>query len=256
MDRDLSFFTGVHQVTTDFAGAEAKVPVFYYDGSAITAIFAARMGCLKAMMPRSDYHPLPLLPGVGAIAVTCFNYRDTDIQPYNEISVSIPMSFKCCPGFYGVKAIQGLLQREFHVYIHRLPVTTQIALDGGVFVYNYPKFLARIDFEQTPDGINVLLEEDGELILALWGRAIAADQSRRVRFVTYPVKEGFAQHADVLMNARQFGMSVDPSAARLMLGKRHPMARELQEAILLQRPIVYQYMPSFQAILYGPNRLE
>lgn len=256
MDRDMSFFKNVYQVDGDFAGEKAKIPIFYYDGTTLTGIFLAKMSALKKMMPKSSYHPAPVFPGVGAIAVTCFEYRDTDIRPYNEISISIPMTYGSPSRVPGAELITGLMNNQFNVYVRHLPVTTKIALDGGVIVYNYPKFLSTIDFDEKGDEIIVTLAEDGEMILRVCAKKIPAEQTKTYRYLTYPVKDDCAQQADVLVNAIKFGQTISPNSLKLELGKTHEIAKELDGALLGRGAILHQYAPEFQAILYGPSRLE
>lgn len=256
MERSTEFFKGVVQIDADLEGESVKVPVFYYDTSAITGIFLAKMSKIKTFLPKKEYHPLPVMPGIGVIAITCFNYRDTDIRPYNEISISIPMVYKTCAGLPGIKILSSLRRNEFHVYVHHLPVTTKVALDGGVMLYNLPKFIANIEFEDTGSEIHVKLEEKGELILKIAAKKISAKQSKILRYVIYPVKENFAQHADILLNATEFGLTFTPGCLKLELGENHRIAKELGEAIIWKSPILYQYLPKLQAILYPPSRLE
>ena len=256
MERDMRFFKNVMQIDADFSGEPAKIPVFYYDATALTGIFCARMSVLKRLMPKKTYFPCSVFPGIGAIAITCFQYRDTDIRPYNEISISIPITYRhrsCVPG---AALISALRENEFHVFIHHLPVTTKIALDGGVVVYNFPKFLSTIDFEEKDGQTIVTLAENGDLILRMTATKIPTPASKTLRYVTYPVKDDCAQHTDVLMFAKKFGKSFNPKHLRLELGENHAIAKELGGALLRRRPIMYQYAPECQAILYGPNRLE
>ena len=256
MERDMSFFKNVYQVDGDFGGEPAKIPVFYYDGTTITGIFPAKMSALKKFMPKSTYHPAPLFPGVGAVAVTCFEYRDTDIRPYNEISISIPITYGSPSLVPAANLLSGLMKNEFNVHIHHLPVTTQIALDGGVNVYNYPKFLSTIEFAEQGGDITVTLAQDGDLILRVIAKKIPARDAKTYRYVTYPVKDDCAQHADVLVNAKQFGQTIAPNSLRIELGESHPIAGELKGALLAKSALIHQYAPEFQAILYGPSRLE
>lgn len=254
-ERDMEFFRGVYQIEADFKGESARLPLFYYDSTAITAIYPAPLGKLRKILPKKDYHPVPVLPGVGAVAITCFEYRDTDIRPYNEISISVLMSYKKSPGLPAAGVVKSLMRNEFHTYIHHLPVTTQVALDGGVDVYNFPKFLAEINFEYTDDAIRCELLEKGEHILTLTGKKLKTGKGKTLHFCTYPVKEDRAQMADVLLRAKEMAMSFNPNAADLELGD-HPIGKELKDLLLMKKPITYMYMPDFQAILYGPSVLE
>lgn len=255
MTRDMAFFKNTVQTEGLFGGETAKIPIFYYDGAVLTGIFPAKMSALKKMMPSAAYHPAPLLPGIGAIAVTCFEYRDTDIRPYNEISIAVPITYKHASLVPGFELVSGLLKNEFHVYVRHLPVTTQIALDAGVMLYNYPKFLSTIEFERGGGEIKVTLAENGEMILRVTAKDIAAQQSKMYRYVTYPHKDNCAQHADVLVNALEFGQSAAGNTMKIELGK-HSISKELDGALVSRSALIHQSAPRFQAILYGPNRLE
>ncbi|MEW5944908.1 MAG: acetoacetate decarboxylase family protein [bacterium] len=258
MERDKAddFFRGVYQIETVFEGGKAKFPIFYREASSVTALFPASMSGLRRIMPGREFHPLPVLPGVGALAVTAFNYRDTDIGPYNEVSISVPISYGAPPLLPAAGLLAALRRGEFHVYIHHLPVTTKIALDGGVIVYNYPKFLSEIAFEEAGDHVFVKLEQEGRFILSMKVGKLPAGAGRRFRFLTYPVKEGRAQVAPVLFNAGRMGVSFSGGAAELELGGEHPVAVETKKLLLRRRPLQVQYVPEFQAILYGPALLE
>jgi len=255
MERDTSFFRNVFQVEVDFEGEPARVPIFYYDATAVTGIFYAKASVLRKFLPKKEFYPQTILPGVGAIAITCFEYRDTDIRPYNEISISIPMSYARRPWIPAWRMLSDMRRNEFHVYIHHLPVTTEIALAGGVQVYNYPKFMSEIDFDYTGDGVTVSLAEKGEMILRMRAKKMPAETEKVFRYVTYPVKDDCAQHADVLLHAKKFGQSYNPKYVGLELGK-HSISDELREAVLWNMPVMYQYTPEFESILYGPSRLE
>ena len=57
--RHSPFFDGVTQSDMTVAGQPAKVPIFYYDGTATQAVFAARLGALRRLMPDPRFCPGP-----------------------------------------------------------------------------------------------------------------------------------------------------------------------------------------------------
>ena len=254
--RDRRFFEGVLQVDVDFEGEKAKLPIFYYDTSCLTAIFPASLCKLRRILPKKDFHPLPVVPGVGALAITAFEYRDTDIRPYNEISISILISYRKRAILPMAGLLESLARNEIHTYIHHLPVTTAVALNGGVQVYNYPKFLSEIPYEDRGDHIYTALREKGEPILEMRARKLPVEGERLLRFVTYPVKSGRAQEANVLFHAKKIATSFNPGCVEIQFGKNHPIGRELEDLILWKKAIYYMYVPESQAILYGPSFLE
>ncbi len=255
--RGSPFFDGVRQSEVTIAGQPAKVPIFYYDGTAMQAVFPARLRALRRLMPDPRFCPARLAPGLGAVAVTCFEYRDTDIGPYNELAISIVLNEPWfLPNLPGLALVSGLRRRQLHAWVHHLPVTTEIARAGGVDFYNYPKFIAGIDFQESEKRRVCRLSKGAEHILTLSGERIATPRSEQLQLFSHLWMDRQPQGAEFKINAVEMGVSVRPGVASLALGERHPIARELAQVIAWSRPIQYQYMARFEGILYGPEHLS
>jgi hypothetical protein len=255
--RGSSFFEGVAQSEVTIAGVPAKVPIFYYDGSAISAAFPARLGALRELIPDPRIVPARLAPGLGVVAITCFEYRDTDIGPYNELAISVVLNE---PGFLpnipGRALLASMRKRQLHAWVHHLPVTTEIARAGGVDFYNYPKFIGQIEFSESASERTCFLAEDGEHILTLSGRRIRTGRSERLQLFSHLWMDRQPQSSEFKINALDIGMTLFPGAATLALGDHHPIARELAQLIVSRTPLQFQYIPSFEGILYGPEHIS
>ncbi len=255
--RGSPFFDGVTQSEVAIAGEAAKVPIFYYDGTATQAVFAARLGALRRLMPDPRFCPARIAPGLGAIAVTCFEYRDTDLGPYNELAISVVLNEPWfLPNLPGLALMSSVRRRQLHAWVQHLPVTTEIARAGGVDFYNYPKFIAGIDFEEDDERRVCRLSEGAEHILTLSGNRIATPRSEQLQLFSHLWMDGQPQGSEFKINAIEMGKSVRPGVASLALGDRHPIARELADLIAWRRPLQYQYMARFEGILYGPEHLS
>ena len=251
------FFDGVTQSEVAIAGQPVKVPIFYYDGTAIQAVFAARLGALRRLMPDPRFCPARLAPGLGAVAVTCFEYRDTDIGPYNELAISVVLNEPWFLGnLPGRALISSLRRRQLHAWVQHLPVTTEIARAAGVDLYNYPKFIAGIDFEQSEQRRTCRLSEGAEHILTLSGERIATPRFEQLQLFSHLWMDRQPQGSEFKINASEMGVSLRPGTASLVLGERHPIALELAGLLLSRRPIQYQYMARFEGILHGPEHLS
>ena len=90
------FFKGVVQweLTSEEFNFKGKLPVFYYDNTAMTAIYTASTTMVRRLLPRHDMHPVEVKRGRALVAFTAFEYRDSDIDPYNEFSISFPITFQ------------------------------------------------------------------------------------------------------------------------------------------------------------------
>jgi hypothetical protein len=249
------FFKGVIQwdMMTKDLSLEGKLPVFYYDNTAMTAIYTASTDKIRGHLPLPAMHPVEVWKDRALIAFTAFEYRRTDIDPYNEFSISFPITF-------GRRAIPGLTvlgmmaRRYFTAYVWQLPVTTERARKGGVDMYGYPKFLADIVFSHEGSMLACTLSEGGQNILSLKGRKLKTSVEKVNRFKTFSVKDGVPLAANVYMNPLEFGKSINPGAAQLSLGS-HDIAGQLREMDLSEKPLFFQYMPLMEAILYGPRNL-
>jgi hypothetical protein len=254
--RGAPFFEGIRQIEIEIGGQSGRMPVFYYDAGSMTALFPARYKLLQELMPDPSWVPARLAPGIGVVAITCLEYRDTDIRAYNELSISIALNVPSSrANLPGRALIDAQRRHQTHILIHHLPVTTDIALRGGIELYNFPKFLAPIDFSDEARRWRCRLTEGEEHILTLSGTRIATPQSRRMNYYCHLWMDGQPQLAQVGQNQIELGISRRRDAAELELGARHPIALELNRLLVSRKPIQYEYAPRLEAILFGPEHL-
>lgn len=230
-----------------------KLPVFYYDNSSMTAVFTASTKQVRALLPDPQMHPIELMPGRCVVAFSGFEYRDTDIDPYNEFSISFLISYghRTLPGMH---LLRGLASRCFEAYVWKLPVTTEIARWGGVELYGYPKFLADINFKRNAAHTTCTLAEGGKLILSLQGQALEGGPAKPLRYRAYSMKNGIPLCANVYTNPLQYAQTMSPGSASLVLGE-HDIARQLHALDLSSSPLMYQYCPRNELVLFGPRNL-
>ncbi|MFH2009670.1 MAG: acetoacetate decarboxylase family protein [bacterium] len=248
------FFDGVKQWEFDWEGRKGKLPVFYYDNTTLNAIFTASTRAVKPLLPHQDMRPIELFPGRCLAAFTCFEYRKTDIDPYNEVSVSFPITFGK-PSIPGLTAAFQMARRHFTTFVWQLPVTTEVARVGGVELYGYPKFLADIDFVRDARTIRCDLSENGDKILSLEGAVLPTQRGGVNRYVSYTIKDDIPLAVNVYQNPIELGQSRRRGDARLSLGTSHPIAAALGSLKLSDHPILYQYCPVNEAILFAGRNL-
>jgi hypothetical protein len=249
------FFKGVIQweMMTKDLSLEGKLPVFYYDNTAMTAIYTASTALIRRLLPRTDMHPVEVIKGRALAAFTAFEYRASDIDPYNEFSISFPITFGK-KGIPGLTVLGMMARRYFTAYVWQLPVTTERARKGGVEMYGYPKFLADIVFSHEGNMLVCTLTEGGRNILTLKGKKLRTSPEKVNRFKTFSVKDDVPLAANVYMNPLEFGKSISRKAAQLTLGN-HDISEQLRKLDLSEKPLFFQYMPMMEAILYGPRNL-
>ena len=249
-------FKNIARWEFDWHGQSGKLPVFYFDNMSITAIYTADTAKVRACLPSPLLKPLEQYPGRAMVAFTAFEYRDTDIGPYNEFSIAFLVTAKK-HAFFGASVAWQMIRRRFTAYVWQLPVTTEIARVGGVDLYGYPKFIADIGFERKDNWVHCEVKHEGAKILSLSGGVLPTSPGKRIRLVTYSFRDGIPIVTNVVQDPLEFAQSAKSGAARLEIGDGHPIADQLRQMGLSEQPVLYQFSPKFEAILFaGRNLLD
>jgi len=251
---DHEFFQGVRQWEFQREGMQGKIPTFYYDTTSLTAVYTADTSRVRQRLPLARMHPVELLPGRALVAFTAFEYRRTDIDPYNEFSIAFPVALDRRPVPL-LTMVRQLLRRRLTAYVWQLPVTTEIARAGGVELFGYPKFIADIDFEKDAGRVVCRLSEKGESILSLTGKVLPTRRRKLSRIVTFSVIDGIPLKANVVFNPIEMAVTGSLRAASIDIGASHAISKELRSLALSKAPIQYQYSPCNQAILFAGRNL-
>lgn len=250
------FLRNITQFEISKGAFKGQVPILYYDNTSVTAIFTASTNKVKKYLPHPSMKLIELLPGRCLVAFTAFEYRNTDIAPYNEFSIACLITFDK-PQIPGITIIQQLLRRCFSVYVWHLPVTTEIARVGGVNLYGYPKFIADIQFHRRQGWIECSLSEKDKLIVKLSGRVLPTSEGKVMKYETYSIKNDTPLITKVCLNPLQYAQSMNRNDAALEIGTEHVICQELRSINLSKKPIIYQYIPANEAILFlGRNLME
>ena len=251
--RDHPFFKDTPRKTLDMAGQPMEFPIFYYEVRFVTAIFTAKTSALKRLLPHHRFKPIQIWPGTGMLGIAAFEYHDTSIGPYNGIAISIPIKFPSRFVVPGLSALKMMRKNLFPVYIHHLPVTTEIALNAGIHFYNYPKFLAEITFQDRDESLEVTLKEKDDLILKLLAKKLPLKRSAGFEFHTYSIKDNVVMHALVEGWAPKFGAVRMGSVAELELGE-HGISKELAELNLSKTARSGLYGEGVMTKLHAPDQ--
>jgi hypothetical protein len=132
-------------------------------------------------------------------------------------------------------------------YVYKLPVTTEMARQFGVDFYNFPKFIANIDFSRDGGWIHCNLSEGDHSIFTLSSKMLPVKPSRRWRFDCFSIRDDRILRSEVTVNVRQQVISRNPKNVKFELGD-HNLAQELR-SLKLGRMVHLQYLPACQTIL-------
>lgn len=238
---------------------QAKSPMFFQEASLIGAMFTADRKTVENWMPSSAYHPITVSKERVLVAISCIEYKKSDIGSYNEIALAIPVVFGE-KAFMGkrfplhLRALWSSLLRSCDLYIKELPVNTDIAYVGGVDVLNYPKYHADINFRENADHrICTLREKDTlELVLEFELRKFKARKFiGNINVNTWPIIKDRPALAKMVVRPQRIGFSLVPWKTSLRLGKASKASPFAE--LKLGQPLLSFYAPSYRAILCEPE---
>ena len=265
-------FFAVPQRDIAIRGVPARSPTFYRDVRMLMGVFTADLAQCQAelsrLAPQLASSAVRVLPGRGLVAIQAFAYRDTDVGPYGEIAVSIAVRppGSRLPG--PVIAARSAISGDFHGVVVTMPVTTDLALWGGLDFFNFPKYLADIDFTESPYGTTCALREraSGTLELELVGKRLRTRPRPSPEraglhggppsvctFNSYPTIDGRLSRARVRLHVLERGTSYFGTGLSVRFGTGE-RARRL-ERLELGRLLMYWDVPLAEAILYLPEAL-
>jgi hypothetical protein len=141
----------------------------------------------------------------------------------------------------------------YSIFVFHLPVTTEIALRAGIDFYNYPKFLAGIEFSDTEKRVTCDLSRDGEKILTMSGEKVPTGYLGEMKFFCNLYQYRQPQLAEFKMNTIEGSLNWMPSDVSWIFNTSSEIGRELSDVVLGNRALMYLYMSRIQGILYGPE---
>jgi len=242
---EVDFFRQITQIPAHWEEGSVPLPTFYHDAMAIQVSLLASADRVRSFLPSPRLHPLRVAPGRCAVAIAAFSFRETDLGPYNEVLVGIPVTLdERSPQFSGI--LRSLPELPM-IFVHRLPVTTERARAPGINFLATPKFLADITFEETDEWVRCRLAEQGVDILSLEVRKGELENAERWHAQMITAREGYLLRWGWLESEQGKRESRGSSDARLELGT-HLIAEELRE-MQVGRVLSCEHRPRFQAVL-------
>jgi len=244
------FLYGLQRSRASIDGLDFELPVVISEARIISVVFPASARKLRKLVP-DGLLPAQMLPGMGLVQLTAYEYSDTDLGPFNEFSVVIPLYTPGFPKLPFYNLNKARTTREVHNFLLYRGATSQTAVRvlGG---YNrWPEFLSSIDFTEDEDWLTCEWKEEDDLICRLRGRKLPARHMGVVKVFVYTPEHPYPQRADI--NPDQSTTTRGSANAELVLGTSHPIAVELAQVLASTKPRMYTYGPRWQLLTYGPE---
>jgi hypothetical protein len=266
MSKESSFFADVVQQKISIRGQPAFAPLFFQEASLFAVVFFADLDAARAMVPTKRHHVLSPLPGKALVAFHCFNYVRSQIGSYAEVCVSLAVSIDAPVLGHSLALVQSILTETYHGHVLQLPVTSELALQGGIDYFNAPKTMARISYTAEEDSryrrCQVCEPESGRLLFSLrvpalsGGRRLAlparaTNHPRVMTLYTYPLIDQTITRAKAQINLRAAESRFFERRIALTLGDA-PLMEPLHQ-LKLGRVAQFVDVPRCEMILYLPE---
>lgn len=238
----------------DIEGQDLGFPALFQDGSSAVGLFMVPSARAQALIQDSGFEVAELAPGRAALSLSCVTYRQSDCGIYNEISLA-----------FFVKPLHGRPSRipylgtwldiardDAATAVWKLPVTTKLANDAGIYMWGFPKTVEEIDFKEEDGEATFSLRMDGQAVFSYEVATSGSRHQPRSASAVYTTYEG-APHVTFLEH-EYHDVGIRLGGGRITLGD-HPIADDLRSLGLPKRPILSTWMGRLSFWVGAPQKL-
>ena len=223
-------------------GTEVALPIRYIDNRCLAATFLTDLERAAHVLEGTGLQVVPQEDGKAVVLYLCWEYRQTDLGPYNEVALTVLAVAPQDPAPA--------------IYVADLPVTTEAANRAGQELWGYNKFVTDIEIKGEGKQFSAVVRDpQNGLISSLDG----------TRGVSVPVAPTDLYSFSLLQKKiiKTFVQVPTPWHAssgesfRLRVGdSTHRMAGNLRTLGLDEaRPVLVQYADPFQSLLFPGTAL-
>jgi Acetoacetate decarboxylase (ADC) len=217
-------------------GNPCWLPIRYFDARLLIATYLVDYGRAATLLKDTGVIAVPQGIGQALVAFGCFEYRKTDIGPYNEVGLVILSTSPKSP----VPAL----------YVVHLPVNTALANRAGHEIWGYNKFVAAIDIAEAGARFTMNIRDPDDVAIATFEGTRGASVTMPPNdMVTFSILDGQLMRTVIqMMTPSQLG----GGSFSLKIGEStHPMAASLRALGLDSlSPVLLQYADPFQSLLF------
>ncbi len=239
--------------TYEIEGKTLGFPSMYQDGSSVVGLFLVPTTAARDLIYDSGFEIAEVAPGRAMFSLSCVHYRESDCGPYNEIAMAFFVKkIGVKSGIPYLGTCLDILRDDSATYIWKLPVTTRLANDAGIFMWGLPKTIEEIDFEQAEGQASFTLRMDGREVLRYAVKAKGKLSPPRGTSTVYSIFEG-APHATSLAHEYE-EMGIRLGGGTLHLGD-HPISEALRGLGLPKRPLLSTWIGHLSLEVEAPAKL-
>jgi len=235
------------------AGEQESLLPAHFRGRVAAAVFNIPLENARQSIGGDTLRPVQL-PGRRSLAVlSIFEYFESPLGPYNEVSVGIVVQSKV--GFGPFSALDLLSSRpDTGAWMLEMPVTSEKARRYGVELFGYPKTVASIDVQYSSNICLATVHEDHRPLLRVRLRC------RRGLKLPVPWLVTYSQKSAEVLRTRiktEWKVTLAPGAGSQfeITALDHPLSQKLLGLGLSKSPLIVLHGDRFSAILPAGERI-
>ncbi len=152
-------------------GDTVKLPLHYEGWTWIMATFTIPIEQAKSLLP-DGLIPITFSKDKALISFGAYRYpRVSDLEPYDEFLVSIPVQYNQVSDKNAAKKYNPLFPHDIYnkngSFIYYLPVTTEESFKAGSEIWGFPKVKRKMVFDENETTIKCLLYDQNTLEMTL-----------------------------------------------------------------------------------------
>jgi hypothetical protein len=239
----------------DWPPLDVQVPLRFPALSLVGAVFTAATDEATRLLPPGVGRLVEVMPGRCLVSLIAIEYRESDLGPYNELALTLPVSLGGAPLPAALGALGELFTRSGTAYVLSMPVTTARSLEVGVGLAGFPKMLADVRFRREASRVACEVEHDGRQALTLTADASDTPGRRRLKMRAVTIVQGVPQVSTFLLEERRWRDGLQRDTTRLELGAG-PLAETLRALRLSSKPLVTHCASEARGMLFPPRNLD
>lgn len=196
-----------------------------YQCEAINLAFSISTAAAKEAIACPQLKPLEIFPSRCLLVVTLFNFSETPVGPYTEITYSIAANYnKTTIPFFSF--LSQIISADLSFYVYTIAQSTEIAIKHGNTINGYPHFseLISSEYGARENELSVKVECGGEKVLSLDLIKPKKMKHKDELFTTYKVQNN--NLSSLLMETH--GKGGGAKVRKIEFGK-HKLAEMLRE---------------------------
>lgn len=235
----------------DIDGKNLGYPTLFHDGCSGMGLFLVNAKRANQIIADSGFKVAEIFPGKAVCNIVCVHYTDSECGVYEEIA----LNFMVQP-FHGKGGVlstwSNLRSGNIASYTWRLPVSSVLARDAGIFMWGFPKTIEDLSYQQNNQQATFSWHDADKLVLRYTLKASGSRQPEELSPPVYSIYEGAPHISFLTQQYKNVGYHF--RGGELELGE-HPIADELRSLGLGPKPLFAVWNGGFNFSMSHPEKL-